>query len=132
MQPSNPLINFLRESLNRLKTKKPKYFIWWQYITGAMALITWLPTLLTNLGVTLPAAATSIMVKLVAACTTGVLFTSQLTTSSPVQAVTKDGAVLKQTDAQVLPFTAANEVKRAQDARVPNTSTTLAEVKAIK
>ncbi len=131
MQPkSNQLLNFLIELVGRLRTQKPRFFVYLQYITAAMGAVTGLPGLLMQWGVTLPPAMTILENRFVAACSVGFFIASQLTTSSPVQAVTKDGAVLKQTDASKMPFTAQNEITTTQKARVPNTTTTLAEVKA--
>jgi hypothetical protein len=129
MQNKNPLFNFLVELLNRLKTKKPKFFVYLQYVTAAMGAVTGLPELLTSWGVTFPPELTLLESKAVAFCSVGFFIASQLTSASPVAAVTKDGAVLKQTDSDKLPFTAQAEIKKAQDQQVPNTATTLAEVK---
>jgi hypothetical protein len=130
MQPQpNQFLNFLVELVSRLRTKKPKFFVYLQYLTGFMGAVTGLPALLIQWGVTLPPAATVLENKFVAACSAGFFIASQLTTANPIAAVTKDGAVLKQTDAVVMPFTAQHEVVAAQKAEIPNTTTTLAEVK---
>lgn len=128
---NNVLIAFLKENLNRLFTKKPRFFIWWQWLTGALSAVTGLPGLLAMLNVNLPAHFAALENKFVAACAAGFFLASQLASASPVVAVTKDGAVLKKTDPQALPFTAQVEVKKAQDAEIPNTATTLAEVKKV-
>lgn len=132
MQNQNMLLSFLIELVNRLKTKKPKFFIYLQWITGALGAVTGLPELLTSWGIVLPSATLVLENKIVAACSIGFFIASQLTSASPVAAVTKDGAVLKQTDSKDLPFTAQTEVKKAQDAQVPNTAVTLAQVKEVK
>lgn len=129
MQQQNQLLAFIVELFSRLRTKKPRFFIWLQWITGAASAVTGLPTLLTSWGVQLSPALSVLENKFVAACTLGALIASQLTSSSPVETVTADGAVLKQTDASKLPFTAETEVKKAQDAQIPNSSVTLAQIK---
>jgi hypothetical protein len=128
-QQSNQLLNFLIELFSRLRTKKPKFFIVLQWLTAFMGAVTGLPALLIQWGVTLPPALTILENKFVAACSVGFFIASQLTSASPAATVTSDGAVLKQTNAAQLPFTAQVEVKKAQDDQVPNSSTTLAEVK---
>lgn len=132
MQNNNLLLAFLVELMNRLRTKKPKFFSYIQYGTGVMAAITGLPDLLVKWGITLPPALMIFENKFIAACSVGAFIASQLTSTSPVAAVTKDGAVLKQTDADKLPFTAKSEVKKAQNDLVPNTSVTLDQVKNVK
>lgn len=126
---NNVLINFLKENLTRLFTKKPRFFIWWQWLTGAMTAVTGLPGVLQMMNVTLPPSLSVLENKAVAFCAAGFFLASQLTSASPIATVTADGAVLKQTDASALPFTAQVEVKKAQDAEVPNAAVTLADVK---
>lgn len=129
MQNQNQLLAFLVELINRLKTKKPRFFIYLQWLTGAMGAVTGLPGLLISWGATLSPSLAILENKFVAACSLGFVVASQLTSASPVAAVTKDGAVLKQTDPKQLPFTAEVEVKKAQIAQVPNSSSTLEETK---
>lgn len=125
----NPLLSFLVELFNRLRTKKPRFFIWLQWLTGAASAVTGLPTLLTSWGVHLSPAMSVMENKFVSACTLGALIASQLTSASPVIAVTKDGIPIKATDASKLPFTSEVEIKKAQDSMIPNSSSTLAETK---
>jgi hypothetical protein len=130
MQPSsNQILNFLVELFSRLRTKKPKFFVYLQYLTAAMGAVTGLPGLLVQWGVSLPPAMTILENKFVAACSVGFFIASQLTTANPTATVTADGTVLKQTDPSKMPFTAQTEVKSAQDNRVPNSSATLAQIK---
>jgi hypothetical protein len=129
MQPQNQMLSYLVELISRLRTKKPKFFVYLQYVTAAASAVTGLPALLVQWGVTLPPATLILENKFVAACSVGVFIASQLTSSSPTETVTADGAVLKQTNAKELPFTAQNEIKSAQDKQVPNASGTLAQIK---
>lgn len=129
MQNNTILLDFLKELVQRIRTKKPKLFIVLQWITGVLGAITGLPSFLAQFGITLPPAATILENKYVAWASIGFFIASQLTTSSPAVTVTKEGAVLKETDASKMPFTAKSEVKRAQDAQIPNSTQTLAEVK---
>lgn len=132
MNNNNQLLNFLIELFQRLRTKKPKFFVYLQWITGALGAITGLPSFLAQFNITLPPAATAMENKYVAWATIGFLIASQLTSASKTQTVTADGAVLKQTDQKKLPFTAKAEVKKAQVDEVPNASVTLADIKTVK
>jgi len=125
----NQFLAFLVELISRLRTKKPRFFIVLQWITGFMSAVTGLPSLLVSWGISLSPFWTTFENKFVAACTFGAFIASQLTSASPAATVTADGVVLKQTDASKLPFTAEVEVKKAQEAQIPNSSATLAEVK---
>lgn len=128
---NNVLINFLKENLNRIFTKKPRFFAIWQWITGLLMAVTGLPGLLASMNINLPAALTTWENKIVAVCAAGFFLSSQLTSASPVVAVTKDGTVLKATDENKLPFTSSVEILKSQQNLVPNSDVTLAEVKEV-
>lgn len=125
----NQFLSFMIELLNRLKTKKPRFFIWIQFVTAFMSAVTGIPALLIKWGVVLSPPWSTLENKFVAACSIGAFIASQLTSATPAATVTKDGAVLKQTDASALPFTAEVEVKKAQQDQIPNSSITLADLK---
>jgi hypothetical protein len=129
MTPTNPLWSFLIELVQRLKTKKPKFFVVLQYITGLLGAITGLPAFLAQFSITLPPTWLALENKYVAWASVGFLIASQLTTATPAATVTKDGVVLTKTDEKKLPFTGEAEVKAAQVKQVPNSSLTLEETK---
>jgi len=131
MAQNNQLLNFLIELIQRLKTKKPKFFVYLQWFVAAMGAVTGLPDLLIKFHISLPPALTVLENQFVAACSVGFFIASQLTSATPVAAVTKDGAVLTKTDEVKMPFTAKAEVVKAQKEQIPNTTTTLAEVKEV-
>ena len=125
----NPLIAFLSELLQRLFAMSPKFFEKFQWISGAAAAVTGIPAILTSLGVSLPAPFNIFENKVVAICSAIVLFMSMLPTATPTVSVTSDGKVLKSTDAAKLPFTAQNEVVKAQQDEVPNSNLSMADIK---
>lgn len=127
--PHSLLLNFLIELVQRLRTKKPKFFVYLQYITGVLGAITGLPAFITQFGIKLSPILTTLENKYVAWAAIGFAIASQLTSSSPVVTVTQDGAVLKQTDPVKMPFTSQTEIRKAQVDQVPNSTTTLEEVK---
>lgn len=123
------LLNFLTEFMQRLRTKKPKFFVYMQYGVLLMGSATGLPSLIaqfsqvTGIPIVLGPHWTIFENKFIAACSLGFWFASQLTTASKVTA-TKDGDVLKATDASKLPFTASLECKKAEVSGVPEVKET--------
>lgn len=116
MQPQTTLIAFLQEIFQRFKTKSPKFFKVWQWISAALVMITSLPQLLSQVegfGIVLPESAHSQLAIAVRYAGIGILLMSLLTTQSKPAAITEDGTVLKKTDEQKLPFTAGAEQKTA-------------------
>lgn len=104
------IIDFIGESLNRLFQKSPKYYIWWKIISGTVAGIATLPTILAMFHIIVPLPWTSQVDHLIAAAAYGVLFMSQIPVKNPTVTV-KD---VDQTGAETcttvvnpkLPFTA--------------------------
>lgn len=125
----NPLIAFLSELLQRLFAKSPLFFEIWQWISGAAAAVTGIPAIFTALGINLPSPFNMFESKAVAIASAVVLFMAMLPTATPTVSVTSDGKVLKSTDAAKLPFTANNEVVRAQDAQIPNSTLSMSQIK---
>lgn len=114
MVPTNNLfIAFLKELFLRFSTKSPKFFKIFQLISGVCAAVTGIPEVLTSFGVHLSPELMSLQNKAVAYASMGVLFTSLMTTQSKPAATQEDGTILKKTDENKLPFTAANEVNIA-------------------
>jgi len=113
---NNMLIDFLRESLQRLFQKSPKYFRIWGYISMTAALVTGLPGLLQELGINLPDWAAVLQNKVIGWASTIAFLIAKLTVQSTPVAMTPGGEVLKKTNEEKLPFTAANEQKAANKA----------------
>lgn len=106
---TNPLLAYLQEFFQRLSTKSPKFFRVIQIVSAVATLLTGLPGLFEELGWTLPDWATILQNKTVAFCMLTALTISKLTTQSTAAAQTASGQVLKITNDEKLPFTAANE-----------------------
>lgn len=113
MQANNLFLAFLIEIVNRLKTKKPKLFVYLQYIVMGLGAITGIPSFLSQFSIVLPPAATLFENKFVAWASIGFLIASQLTTQSTINSISPQGPVNKQTDPKKLPFTALEEFKVA-------------------
>jgi hypothetical protein len=113
MQPTNLFFSFLVELVKRLKTSKPKFFVYLQYFTMGLGAITGIPSFLLQFGITLPPAVSVLENKYVAWASVGFLIASQLTTQSTINSISPQGPVNKQTNPKNLPFTAAVEVKEA-------------------
>lgn len=129
MTNNNQFLNFLIELVSRIRTKKPKFFVVLQWITVVLGAVTGIPDFLAYFNIVLPPALIVLENKWIAVASIGFLIASQLTTQSKPATVTADGDVLKQTNAKQLPFTAKNEVTKAQISQVPNSSKTLEEIK---
>jgi hypothetical protein len=113
----NMLIAFLQENIQRLFTKSPLFFKWWQIITILLMAITGVPEALLYFGVVLPPDIAFFANKIIAAAALGALLMSKLTTQSKAVGVSEIGTVLKTTDKQ-LPFTLQAEQKAADKLEV--------------
>lgn len=111
----NPVFLFLKETLNRFFTKSPLFFRIWNFILGALIIVTGLPTFLVYFDLGVPQAWRVLMDKHVARAAIAVLVMSMLSAQSKTTGVTKDGEAVKQTNPNLLPFTAQNENKKAVD-----------------
>lgn len=89
MQPSNLFLAFLLEIVNRLRTKKPKIFVYLQYITTVLGAITGIPAFLESFGIKLPSVVTMFENKFIAAVAIGFAIASQLTTNNTTTPDTK-------------------------------------------
>lgn len=114
MQNANVLM-FLKEFLQRLFTKSPKFFKVWTWISGALVLVTGIPQLISSLPfqVHIPDVFNERLTAAIAWSSRAALLMSLLTTQSKPVGVTEDGKVVKATDDKQLPFTAATELKSA-------------------
>lgn len=113
---TNPLLLFLQEFFKRLATKSPLFFRIIYYISAGAALVTGLPGLLQELNVDLPEWMDVIQNKIIAIASSTAFVIAKLTTQSTAVAVTPSGEVLKKTNEEKLPFTAATEQKAAEKA----------------
>jgi hypothetical protein len=106
---SNPLVAFLVEIFGRISAKSPKFFVVWQWISGAVVAVSGLPALLTALNVTLPPALTVMESKTVGIAASVAFFMSLMPAQSPTVSTSASGTPLKQTNSAKLPFTAQSE-----------------------
>jgi hypothetical protein len=121
---NNPLIQFLTELILRLGAKSPRIFVILQWISGALAGITGIPTIIQTFGIVLPHPFDTELTKIVAIASTVALFFSKLPVKDKIVAVTTSGQPLKKTDDCVLPFTDSEEKKS-----ISSTTTTTTTVK---
>lgn len=113
--PQNPnVLAFLQELFQRLYTKSPLFFRIIQWVTGIALLITGIPAFLGMLNVHLPALWSDKLNQVIAYISAGMYFVSLLTTQSKSVGITDAGQVVKKTNEQLLPFTAAAEQKAAE------------------
>lgn len=111
---NNPLISFLREIFLRLSARSPLFFQVWQWLSGAVAAVSGIPTTLQWLGVTMPAPYDMLANKTVAICGIIALFMSALTTQSKTVAIDQNGTPVKQSNIGKLPFTSQQENKAVE------------------
>lgn len=128
---NNLFLSFLVELFNRFATKKPKLFVYLQWVMLGLGAVTGLPAFLQKLGITLSPALTVFENKFVAAAAAGFVLCTQLVTKSPTVGVTADGTPIAPTDAAKLPFTAKVEIKEAQVKEIPNSPITMAEIQTV-
>jgi hypothetical protein len=115
MNNQNAALAFLIETIQRLKTKSPKFFKYWNIFNGAIAIIADVPTILSMFDVQLPAAPwTHIVTKIIGAAATWGWIMTKLTTERST--VTNNDEVVE-AKAVKLPFTEKAEAKKldAQD-----------------
>lgn len=117
---NSTIILFLKENLQRLFTKSPLFFKIWTFISLALVLVTGVPELVNAISgvITIPELWNVHITTAVAWASRAALFMSLLTNQSTIAAQTIGGVPLKQTNAQVLPFTSAAEVKTLDKAIV--------------
>jgi len=127
MNTQNRLLAFLVEIVKRLKSKSPRFFLILQYISAGVTAVTGLPEFLTMFSISLPSPLNLLANRTVAICGVVSLVFAKLPIENPTIAVTADGAVVKKTDENKLPFTAQSETKAAQDKGLQS-SATLTEV----
>jgi hypothetical protein len=111
-----PIIkDWLQETINRLFIKKPKYFIYWQWISGLATMICGIPFLLKNLNIELPDPFDTFSNKLVTWVGFAIFVMGQLTVSAPPVAQTPEGGAVKTIDDKKMPLTAKSEAKKVEE-----------------
>jgi len=110
---NNLFLKWLQENVQRLFTKSPKFFVWWQRIAGALLILTTVPEFLQMFDVELGPPFNTYLSKGVMIASATILWMARLSSQSTPVAITKDGEVLKKTDSEKLPFTDIQEKKIA-------------------
>lgn len=111
--------NFLRETLERAFQKSPKFFKWWQIISGAFAMLTGIPWLLTQFNINLPEPLNTMANKAIAFFSAGALFMAQFPVKATTVAQTDQGKAVTVLDTQKLPFTEKSEAKDVKETVPP-------------
>lgn len=110
---NNPFVLWLRESLQRLFKKSPRFFQVWQWVTGFVTALTGLPELITAIGVKLPAAALAFENKAVALISMGMFFMSLFPTQPTLNSISPQGVPNMQLNPRTMPFTLKADLKQA-------------------
>lgn len=116
---SNPLADWLTETLNRLFIKQPKYFKYWTWLSVAGMVISGIPYVLTALGIILPEPFASTSSKFISGVSVAMFWMSKLVVKSPQVGKTTEGQAVHVTNEKKMPFTSADEKKDAQEAVPP-------------
>lgn len=113
------LMNFFREAWNRIGSKSPKFFFVTRMIGLCLAAAGKLPWLLDRYTNVDPSQELINLCSDIGWFFTGVFGASFLPTQSTAVAVTQNGAVVKQTNTETLPFTANAEAKKSDAQDLP-------------
>lgn len=111
MPTNNLLVKYLAEFIMRFGQKTPKFFRILSIVATVAAALTGLPGLLDYLGVNLPEWASVLQNKIVGVSTTTVALLSMLSVDTKPIAETESGEIIKKSNEEALPFTAAVEKK---------------------
>ncbi len=110
---NNPFVSWLIETLNRILSKSPKYMVWWQRVSGALALVGWIPYILNWLGVHVPTHFLGIEAKVLGYAASAALFMSSVTKEQKVIGETAGGnLIVEKTNPKQMPLTAKEEDKK--------------------
>lgn len=128
---ANPLIAWGQENFLRLTSKSPTFFKIWQIITGIPVLLIAIPNALEILNIHLPQVFNQHVQDIVGWASTAMFLMAFLPTQSKVVAIDQNGTAIKQTNPNLLPFTALKEekiVQKENDDRVtPNIDVVILE-----
>lgn len=114
MNKPNLMVSWIIENFKRLGTKMPSFFKIWAWIGGFALALTSLPQLISQLdafGIKIPDIFNTKVNEIVKIAGSTVLVMSWLTSQSKPVGVDQNGQVIKATDTQKLPFSAAAEKK---------------------
>lgn len=109
---NNVLILFLRETLQRLLTKQPKYFKVISTVSAVLVAVTGIPEALQYFGIDLPTIWDEHINRIVGVASTAAFIISSLTAQNPTVGVGTDGSIIKKVDEKKLPFTAKTEAPK--------------------
>lgn len=116
---SSIIIDFFRESLNRLFSKSPKFFKIFQLFAAALTFAGYVPSMLQRwFGVEVPGT-TITMCEDVAKYAAGFFLAVLLPVAQKPVAKTEEGEAIKVTDEKRMPFTAKAETKVMDEAVPP-------------
>jgi hypothetical protein len=116
----NPtFLNWLRETLQRLLLKSPKFFKIWSWFWGAVMFISGIPYLLTQFGVVLPEPFASLSNKVAATAGLIGLFMSSMTVKTAPVAQTEEGKAITVLPTGKLPFTEKSEAQEVEATKPP-------------
>lgn len=116
---NNAFWDFISETLQRLFQKSPRFFKWWQIISGSFAVLSGIPYLLVQFNVNLPEPFATMSNKAITFFAAGAWFMSKLTIKSPPVGQTKSGEAVTVLDKSKLPFTTKSEAKDVEQTVPP-------------
>jgi hypothetical protein len=116
---STVITDFLRESLNRLFSKSPKFFKIFQLLAAGLTFAGYIPSMLQRwFGIVVPGP-TITFCEDVAKYAAGFFAAALLPVAQKPVAQTKEGEAIKVTDEEKMPFTAKAEAKVMEEAVPP-------------
>lgn len=116
---NNVFFDFISETLQRLFQKSPKFFKWWQIVSGIFTIGAGIPYLLVQCNVHLPEPFATMSNKAITFFAAGAWFMSKLTVKSPPIAQTENGEAITVLDKTKLPFTTKSEAKEIEQTVPP-------------
>lgn len=116
---NNLFLKFLLENFTRWRKKSPLFFRIWQALLSIVVALTGLPEFLSQIGFHVWDAWMALHSTFISGLSTGALYMTFLSSASDPVSVTTDGEVNKQTDAKLLPFTAAADQRAAMKLDLP-------------
>lgn len=109
MNNNSQVWNYIIEFFKRLGAKTPTFFKVLNYLSIATVIVTGLPGVLEELGITLPAWAEVLQSKAAAIAAIISTILTKLPTETPVVGTSAGGTPLKATNPETLPFTVKSE-----------------------
>lgn len=116
----NPtILNFLKETLQRVFEKSPTFFKWWQRIFGTLTLLSGIPYALDQFNINLPEPIATFANKAIMAFSAGAWFMAQFPVKTVPVAQTTEGEAVTVLDKSKMPFTVKSEAKDVQQSEPP-------------